>query len=195
MRILFVGKEREKGQKICNIYYIVTRRSGISDRFLRFQKKETKTFDSQNFITFFVPQNDPRRDTYYIPVKKDRFFREYRGGEARLVKGEGEDWSKSSKTERRFLARANYDPTWRVKGNPICITRRASYRHESTISPFTRVLLRLLRRPFFFPLLPPSRSSSTFTLFPPAAVDQVPLGFSTRRLFIETGEPGIGRAV
>lgn len=164
MRILFVGKEREKGQKICNIYYIVTRRSGISDRFLRFQKKETKTFDSQNFITFFVPQNDPRRDTYYIPVKKDRFFREYRGGEARLVKGEGEDWSKSSKTERRFLARANYDPTWRVKGNPICITRRASYRHESTISPFTRVLLRLLRS--FFLSSPPLALPPPLLSFP-----------------------------
>lgn len=32
-------------------------------------------------------------------------------------------------------ARANYDPTWRVKGNPICITRRAGYRHETAISP------------------------------------------------------------
>lgn len=32
-------------------------------------------------------------------------------------------------------ARANYDPTWRVKGNPICITRRTGYRHEAAISP------------------------------------------------------------
>lgn len=193
MRILFVGKEREKGQKICNIYYIVTRRSGISDRFLRFQKKERKTFQISLHSSFLKTIQDAILIIY--PLKRIDFSENIEEERRDWWRGEGEDWSKSSKTERRFLARANYDPTWRVKGNPICITRRASYRHESTISPFTRVLLRLLRRPFFFPLLPPSRSSSTFTLFPPAAVDQVPLGFSTRRLFIETGEPGIGRAV
>lgn len=88
MRILFVGKEREKGQKICNIYYIVTRRSGISDRyrFLRFEKKERKIFQISLHSSFLKTR---RRDTYYIPVKKDRFFREYREGEARLVKGGG----------------------------------------------------------------------------------------------------------
>lgn len=133
--------------------------------------------------------------------EKDRFcrFREYEGAERRgerLVEGEGLESKSSKQTERRFLARANYDPSWRVKGNPICITRRASYRHESTrylhlhASFFASFVL------FFFPspspllLLP-----SPFTFFPPAAVDQVPLGFSTRRLFIETGEPGIGRVL
>lgn len=195
MRILFVGKEREKGQKICNIYYIVTRRSGISDRyrFLRFEKKERKIFQISLHSSFLKTIQGAILIIY--PLKRIDFSENIEEERRDWWRGEGEDWSKSSKTERRFLARANYDPTWRVKGNPICITRRASYRHESTISPFTRVLLRLLRRPFFFPLLPPSRSSSTFTFFPPAAVDQVPLGFSTRRLFIETGEPGIGRAV
>lgn len=70
--------------------------------------------------------------------------------------GGGGDWRKSSKTERRFLARANYDPTWRVKGNPICITRRASYRHESTISP--------LHASFFASIV--LLFSSSFTFFP-----------------------------
>lgn len=46
-----------------------------------------------------------------------------------------------------LLARANYDPTWRVKGNPICITRRASYRQRLRYLHYTHTLSF-----FFFPL-------------------------------------------
>lgn len=49
-----------------------------------------------------------------------------------------------------LLARANYDPTWRVKGNPICITRRASYRQRLRYLHYTHTLKDLF---FFFPLV------------------------------------------
>lgn len=48
-----------------------------------------------------------------------------------------------SKAGRSVPVRANYEPTWRVKGNPICITRRAGYRatrlrylHYTRMPPF-----------------------------------------------------------
>lgn len=59
---------------------------------------------------------------------------------------------KEKRRNRRLAAptRANYDPTWRVKGNPICITRRA----------ITVTRLRYLHYKYS-PFLPP------FRLFPP----------------------------
>jgi len=71
-----------------------------------------------------------------------------------------------------LLARANYDPTWRVKGNPICITRRASYRQRLRYLHYTHTLKDL----FFSSLL--SLPSPSIL---PGVADQVPLSLMHSR--------------
>lgn len=77
-------------------------------------------------------------DYQSLRKREMRISRERGDATVRGGRNEGGKELRCGQPERKAAtvsARANYDPTWRVKGNPICITRRAGYRHETAISP------------------------------------------------------------